>query len=76
MGHLHDGVILLLLPESFKVFLPCANLGFCYLNLAGIDLVTVFDAILASRQTLEKLPCFHENLMSNNFRRTAVLKNI
>ena len=38
-----------------------------------IDLVTVFDAILTSRQTCEKL---HENIMSNNFRKTAVLKKI
>ena len=37
IGHLHDGVILLLLllPESFRVLLSCANKGFCYLNLAG-----------------------------------------
>ena len=41
-----------------------------------IDLVTVFDAILTSRQTREKLQCLNENLMSNNFRRTAVLKKI
>ena len=40
-----------------------------------IDLVTVFDAILTSRQTREKLQWLYENLMSNNFRRTAVLKN-
>ena len=39
-----------------------------------IDLVTVLDAILTSRQTREKLQCLYENLMSNNFRRTAVLK--
>ena len=39
-----------------------------------IDLVTVFDAILTSRQTREKLQCLYENLISNNFRRTAVLK--
>ena len=41
-----------------------------------IDLVTVFDAILTSRQTHEKLQCLYENLMSNNFRGTAVLKKI
>ena len=42
-----------------------------------IDLVTVFDAILTSRQTCEKLQCLYENLMSNNFRKRAVLnKNI
>ena len=39
-----------------------------------IDLVTVFDAILTSRQTREKLQGLYENLMSNNFRRTAVKK--
>ena len=42
------------------------------LHLKTIDLVTVFDAILMSR----KLQCLYENLMSNNFRRTAVLKKI
>ena len=41
-----------------------------------IDLVTVFDAILTSRQTREKLQCLYENLMSNNFGKTALLKNI
>ena len=42
----------------------------------SIDLDTVFDAILTSRQMREKLQCLYENLMSNNFRRTAVLKKI
>ena len=42
----------------------------------GIDLVTVFDAILTSRQTREKLQCLFENLMSNNFRKTTVLIKI
>ena len=41
-----------------------------------IDLVTVFDAILTSRQTREKLQCLYENLMSNNFLKTAVLNKI
>ena len=41
-----------------------------------IDLVTVFDAILTSRQMCEKLQCLYENLMSNDFRKTAVLKKI
>ena len=36
---------------------------------AVIDLVTVFDAIVMSWQTHEKLQCLYENLMSNNFRR-------
>ena len=39
---------------------------------SAIDLVTVFDAILTNRQKCEKLQCLYENLMSNNFRTTAV----
>ena len=58
------------------------NFSFCYIYYACmsinytenfksciIDLVTVFDAILTSRQTREKLQCLYENLMSNNFRK-------
>ena len=41
-----------------------------------IDLVTVFDAILTSRQMCEKLQCLYENLMWNNFLKTALLKQI
>ena len=39
-------------------------------------LVTVLEAILTSRQPREKLRCLYENLMSSNFRKTAVLKKI
>ena len=42
----------------------------------AIDLVTVFDAILTSRQMCEKLQCLYENLMTNNFHKTAVLKKV
>ena len=45
-------------------------------TLRRIDLVPVFDAVLTSRQMREKLQCLYENLISNNFRRTAVLKKI
>ena len=45
-----------------------------YSYIVKLILVTVFDAILTSRQTCEKLKCLYENLMSNNFRKTAVLK--
>ena len=45
-------------------------------NVALIDLVTVFDAILTSTQTGDKLQSLYENLMPKNFRRTAVLKEI
>ena len=38
-----------------------------------IDLVTVFDAILTSRQNVWEITVY-ENLMWNNFRKTAVLK--
>ena len=62
-GSQNDGYQLLT-EESGGVFL-------------GIDLViTVFDAILTSRQTREKLQCLFENLMSNNFPKTTVLKKI
>ena len=37
------------------------------------DRVTVSEAILKSRQPPEKLQCLYENLMSNNFRKTAFL---
>ena len=36
IGHLHDDIILLLRPESFRRLLSCANLGFCHWNLTGI----------------------------------------
>ena len=39
-----------------------------------LDLVTVLEAILTSRQPREKLQCLYENLMSNNFRKAVVLK--
>ena len=42
----------------------------------SIYLDTVFDAILTSRQMREKLQCLYENLMSNNFRKTTLLKKI
>ena len=35
-----------------------------------------FRRHLDSRQTREKLQCLYENLMSNNFHKTAVLKKI
>ena len=50
--------------------------SFDHLNGPIVDLVTVFDAILTSRQTCEKLQCLYENPMLNNFRITAVLKKI
>ena len=41
-------------------------------SLCTIDLVRVLEAILTSRQSREKLQCLYENLMSNNFLKTAV----
>ena len=57
----------------------CYSLHFYYFYMQEIfsdtiDLVAVLHAILTSRQTCEKLQCLYENLMSNNFRKTAVLK--
>ena len=37
-----------------------------------MDLLTVLEAILTGSQPVEKLKCLYENLMSNNFRETAV----
>ena len=48
----------------------------CCNQSAWIDLVTVFDSILTSRQARAKLQCLYENQMWNNFLRTAVLKII
>ena len=59
-----------------KPVVASRNVGSFLRPLSRIDLVTVFDAILTSRQTREKLQCLYENLMSNNFRRMAVLKKI
>ena len=45
-----------------------------HLMTTRIDLVTVLEAILTSRKPREKLLYLYENLMSNNFRKTAFLK--
>ena len=58
--------------QSGKTFLYLQN----EIRDSKTDLVTVFDAILTSRQTCKKLRCLYENLMSNNFRKTAILKKI
>ena len=59
-------------PSSLRSFSSLSMARLVY----NIDLVTVFDAILTSRQTCEKLQCLYENLMSNDFRKTAVQKKI
>ena len=43
-------------------------------NEVVIDLVTALEAILTSRQPREKSQCLYKNLMTNNFRKTAVLE--
>ena len=47
---------------------------FPLVNEVLIDLFTVLEAILMSRQPREKSQCLYKNLMSNNFRKTAVLE--
>ena len=42
----------------------------------GIGLITVFDPILTGKQVGVKLQCLYENPMSNNFRKTSVLKKL
>ena len=56
--------------NSAKLQIKYVCLSICFV-LKQIDLVTVFHAILTSR-----LQCLSENLMSNNFRKTAALKII
>ena len=40
----------------------------------AIGLVMVLETTLTREQLHEKLQCLHENLMSNNFRKMAILK--
>ena len=85
-GQVHRNLFLLLwnnwkrlyTKETFIVywFLWVESLKSEMLRGCTLDLVTVFDAILTSRQTRKKLQYLYENLTSNNFRRTAVLKKI
>ena len=50
------------------------NVKYKYMKAKRIGLITVFDAILTGRQAGVKLQCLYENPMSNNFRKTSVLK--
>ena len=59
--------VLKVLRDGYGNLIPSGELQVC-----DIDLATVFDAILTSRQTREKLQCLYENLMSNNFRRIVI----
>ena len=52
------------------------NLKYKYMKAKRIGLITVFDAILTGRQAGVKLQCLYENPMSNNFRKTSVLKKL
>jgi len=47
---------------EFVLSYPLIRLFLCRILL--IDLVTVFDAIVTSRQTRDKLQCLYENLFS------------
>ena len=57
--------------NSAKLQIKYICLSICFV-LKQTDLVTVLDAILTSRPTCEKFQCLYENLMSNDFRKTAV----
>ena len=63
--------------QGFQCVLWLANPASLFSNglMKGLGPI-VFDAILTSGQTRDKLQCLYESLMSNNFRRTAVLKKI
>ena len=63
-----------MLPDS--VFQICGmNIITLEANVIIIGLITVFNAILTSRQTGLKLQCLYGNPMSNNFHKTLLLKN-
>ena len=61
--------------QLVKVGWHCFCFSPCWMR-KRIGLVTLLDAILTSRQTRAKLQCLYENLISNNFRKMAVLKKI
>ena len=66
-------------PFSFCPWMSLFPAMFCQAGISSfppIDPVTVFDAILTSKQTCEKLQYLYKNLLSNNFGKTAVLKKI
>ena len=74
-----SSVIRVLRKIFFKtLFSVCLQASFSRLRVrkANRPCHAVFDAILTIRQTREKFECLYENLMSNNFRKTAVLKKI
>ena len=57
--------------NSAKLPIKYICLSICFV-LKQIGLVRVFDAIFTSRPTCEKFQCLYENLMSNDFCKTAV----
>ena len=58
------------------IFYSCATLDLLTACLfKEIGLITVFGAILTSRQTGLKKQCLYGNPMSNNFDKTTLLKN-
>ena len=71
-----EPVIRLTSPDELKDVIRDQAKRSGHVDSRQIDLVTVFDAILTSRQTREKLQCLYENLMSNNFHKTAFLNKI
>ena len=77
-GEVGPGDAVWILTSAFIIFTMISGFGLVEsgeLNLkASIDLLTVLEAILTGSQPREKLKCLYENLISNNFRKTAVLK--
>lgn len=61
ISHLHDGdILLLLLPESFRVLFSCAKCGSCYSNLTGITKVKY--------ERINEMDSGHSNKMSSSFK--------
>ena len=73
---LTDAAILYGTGTERVIFHSCATLDLLTACLfKEIGLITVFDAILTSRQTGLTKQCLYGNPMSNNFDKTSLLKN-
>ena len=62
-------------PIQLKA-IPLGRCGLGKINNAETDLIMALEDILTGRQPHEKIQCLYENLTSNNFCKTAVLKKI
>ena len=62
-------------PIQLKA-IPLGRCGLGKINSTETDLIMALEDILTGRQPHDKIQCLYENLTSNNFCKTAVLKKI